>query len=129
MGKLKLLGMATEPYCNDNEWEGATIYVLMEAGEHRLEIRSRLSCNLLTHFQPGDKEIERFIMKRVENGLDVVQKKYDVTPKDINTICEIVRLKMQRFIHKSALRICYVWNAVAGYISEDDDITTFDLNR
>ena len=118
MDKIKLKAIWTEPYYSDNEWEGATIYVLMEAGEHRLEIRSRLSCNLLTHFQPGDEEIERFIIKRVENGLDNVQKKFDVDSKDINTIYEIVRLKMQRFVHKSAIRSSYFWNAITGEISE-----------
>ena len=120
MNKLKLLGIATEPYYTD-KWEGATIYVLMEEGVHRLEIRVELRFTLIAcSLMEGYEFVEQSIMKRVDNALDAVQKKHKATPKDINTIYEIVRLKMPRFVHKSALRISYFWNAVTGEIKEDE---------
>ena len=122
MSKVKLSGMVTEPYYCDDQWEGATIYVQFEAGDKRIDVRLKISCALLTHFQQyGYEDIERLIMRRIDNALDEVQKKYNITPKDINTIYEIVRLKMQRFVHKSALRIWYIWNAVTGDIRECKD--------
>ena len=132
MEKLKLKAIWTEPSYDGKAWEGAKIHVLMEVegAKKTLDGTLRIGDHLLFLSQVyGYEDLERLIMKRVEYCLDNVQKEFDVDPKDINTIYEIVRLKMQRFIHKSALRICYVWNAVTGYISEDDDITTFDLNR
>ena len=122
MNKMKLLGMATELYHADNEWEGADIHVLMEIEETKQTIDGRLHIgeNYLTLIQVyGYKDVENFIIKRVENCLNKVQKEFDVENKDINTIYEVVRLKMQRFIHKSALRIAYRWNAVTGDIYEE----------
>ena len=120
MSKVKLLGMVTESYYIDDEWKGANIRVLMEADGHRLEISLTIRCDLLTLSQLyGYEDIERLVMKRVENGLDKVQKEYKAIPKDINTIYEVVRLKMPRFVHKSALKIFYFWNAVTGEIREE----------
>ena len=121
MSKLKLLGMVTDPNHHGDKWEGATIYVVMDHGERRIKIKTRISSNILIHFQPGDEEIERLMMKNIERGLDAVQKDLDVDPKDINTIYEIVRLKMQRFVHKSAIRSSYLWNAITGEIREEEE--------
>jgi hypothetical protein len=121
MNKLRLLGIATEPYYTD-KWEGATIHVLMEEGEYRLDIEMKLRFTLIAvSIMDGYQNVEPRIMKCVKKNLDAVRKIHKVTPKDINTIYEIVRLKMQRFVHKSALKSSYFWNAVTGEIREDEE--------
>ena len=123
MDKIKLKAIWTEPH-DDKEWQGAKIHVLMEVEgvEKTLDGTLRIGDHLLLLSQVyGYEDIERLIMKRVEYCLDNVQKDLDVDPKDINTIYEIVRLKMQRFVHKSSLKISYLWNAVTGEIREDEE--------
>mgnify|MGYP006874662833 CR=1 FL=1 len=124
MDKIKLKAIMTEPSYDGKAWEGAKIHVLMEVeeAEKTLDGTLRIGDQLLFLSQVyGYEDTERLIMKRVEYCLDSVQKKFDVDPKDINTIYEIVRLKMQRFVHKSSLKISYLWNAVTGEIREDEE--------
>ena len=124
MDKLKLKAIWTEPSHPDDAWEGAKIHVLMEVegAEKTLDGTLRIGDHLLFLTQVnGYEDLERLIMKRVEYCLDNVQKEFDVDPKDINTIYEIVRLKMQRFVHKSAIRNSYFWNALTGEIREEEE--------
>ena len=124
MDKIKLKAIVTEPSYDGKAWEGAKIHVLMEVegAEKTLDGTLRIGDHILFLSQVyGYEDVERLIMKRVEYCLDSVQKKFDVDPKDINTIYEIVRLKMQRFVHKSALKISYLWDAVTGEIREDEE--------
>ena len=124
MDKLKLKAIWTEPSHDNKEWEGAKIHVLMEVegAEKTLDGTLRIGDHLLFLSQVyGYEDLERLIMKRIEYCLDNVKEKFDVDPKDINTIYEIVRLKMQRFVHKSAIRSSYLWNAITGEIREDEE--------
>jgi hypothetical protein len=124
MDKIKLKAITTEPSYDGKAWEGAKIHVLMEVegAEKTLDGTLRIGDHLLFLSQVyGYEDLERLIMKRVEYCLDNVQKEFDVDPKDINTIYEIVRLKMQRFVHKSAIHSSYLWNAITGEIREDEE--------
>jgi hypothetical protein len=129
MNKLTLLGFATQPkYDDDDQWTGATIFANIEAeveedGQiclHRVGIKLEISprfANMVKDF--GYCVIhENYLMKRVEACLNVCPKKWPGTERDANTIYEVMRLKMPRFVAKSVDRIFYSQNFRTGEIEE-----------
>ena len=129
MNKLTLLGIATQPKYDDNDqWTGAEIFSSIEAeiedgdqrGLHRVGLKLEISPTLaqaVKNFGYNDT-VENFLMKRVEACLNVCPKKWAGTEKDANNIYEVLRLKMPRFVAKSADRIFYSQNFRTGEIDE-----------
>jgi hypothetical protein len=135
MNKLELLGIGTQPKYDDNDqWTGAEIFANIEAeiededqrGLHRVGIKLEISPTLAQAVRNYgyDERTELFLMNRVEACLNSCQKKY--TERDTNTIYEVMRLKMPRFVAKSADRIFYVQNFRTGEI---DECTEEQLDR
>ena len=129
MNKLELLAIATQPKYDDNDqWTGAEIFSSIEAeiedgdqrGLHRVGLKLEISPTLaqaVKNFGYNDT-VENFLMKRVEACLNVCPKKWAGTEKDANNIYEVLRLKMPRFVAKSADRIFYSQNFRTGEIDE-----------
>ena len=139
MNKLTLLCIATQPKYDDNDqWNGAEIFASIEAeveedGQtclHRFGIKLEISPNLarLAKSYGYYGEIEKFLMKRVEACLNVCPKKWAGTERDANNIYEVLRLKMPRFVAKSADRIFYSQNFRTGEIDECTE-DMLDRNR
>ena len=129
MNKLTLLGIATQPKYDDNDkWTGAEISANIEAevedgeqrGLHRVGIKLEISPTIaesVNNFGYSDV-IEDYLMKRVEACVNVCPKKWLGTERDANTIYEVIRLKMPRFVIKAAHHIYYAQNFRTGEITE-----------
>lgn len=129
MNKLALIAIATQPKFGDKgEWMGADIFYNIEAevmegehkGVHRLGIRENISRTLariisMYGFKDPDTGIH---MKGVESSMRLFQKKFPNTGRDADTICEVIRLKMPRFMTKAAHGIYYSQNLRTGEINE-----------
>ena len=125
MNRMTLLGIATQPkYDDNNHWTGAeicaNIEIEAEEGLHRVCIKLEISKTFalaisVYGFKDGDTG---FLMKRVQAGLDVCTKKWPGTERDANNIYEVMRLKMPRFVIKSANHVSYSWRAETGDIDE-----------
>lgn len=132
MAKATLMGIVTEPkYDNNDQWMGANIdaHIEVEAPDgrqpnvtcvHRAAISIDLSKQLADTIKAyGYKEdAERFIMKRVENCLDGMPRRFPGTEADAEHIYDVIRLKLPRFIKKSVERIYYSQNFRTGEIDE-----------
>ena len=124
MNKLTLLGIATQPKCDDNDqWTGADICASIEAevddGLHRVGIKLEISPTIadsVKNFGYSDT-IENYLMKRVEACLNVCPKKWPGTERDADHIYEVIRLKLPRFVTKAADRIFYGQNFRTGEIA------------
>ncbi len=129
MNKLALIAIATQPkFGDDGKWMGADICYSIEAdvteGEHkgvyRLGIKENIS-SILTRiismygFKDSDTDMH---MKGVESSIRLFQKKFPNTGRDADTICEVIRLKMPRFMTKAAHGIYYSQNLRTGEINE-----------
>lgn len=129
MNKMTLVSIATQPKFNDEGgWMGAEIFYSIEAevtegehiGLHRLGIKQNISSILariisMYGFKDSDTDIH---MKGVESSMRLFQKKFPCTGRDADTICEIIRLKMPRFMTKAAHGIYYIQNLRTGEINE-----------
>lgn len=129
MNKLTLIAIATQPkFVDDGVWMGAEIYYSIEAevtegehmGVHRLGIKQNISRTLartisIYGFKDSDTDIH---MKGVESSMRLFQKKFPNTGRDADTICEVIRLKMPRFMTKAAHGIYYSQNLRTGEINE-----------
>ena len=129
MNKLTLTAIATQPkYDDGNFWKGAEITAHIEAeitdGEnkrlHRAVIKFETSKTFVfaiyTYgFEDSDTNI---FMDRVRASLDVCTKKWPGTERDADTIYEVIRLKLPRFMNKAAHCICYSQNLRTGEINE-----------
>lgn len=129
MNKLTLISIATQPkFGVDGEWMGADIFYTIEAevmegehkGVHRLGIKENISRILariisMYGFKDSDTDIH---MKGVESSMRLFQKKFPNTGRDADTICEVIRLKMPRFMTKAAHGIYYSQNLRTGEINE-----------
>lgn len=125
MNKLILVGISTEPGNSD-----AMITISVDAvietwpsSPHRIDIEIKLGAMFLRvlevfGYNHGDEE---FLMKRVDAGLTTLRNKWPGLEKDANTIYEVVRLKMPRFIAKACTGISYTWNAQTGEIIESQN--------
>ena len=132
MAKATLMGIVTEPkYDNNDQWMGANIAANIEVEApdgrqlnvtcvHRAAISIDLSKQLADTIKAyGYKEdAERFIMKRVENCLDGMPRRFPGTEADAEHIYDVIRLKLPRFIKKSVERIYYSQNFRTGEIDE-----------
>ena len=132
MAKATLMGIVTEPkYDNNDQWMGANIaaHIEVEAPDgrqpnvtcvHRAAVSIDLSKQLADTIKAyGYKEdAERFIMKRVENCLDGMSRRFHGTEADAEHIYDVIRLKLPRFINKSVERIYYSQNFRTGEIDE-----------
>lgn len=132
MAKATLTGIVTEPkYDNNDQWMGANIaaHIEVEAPDgrqpnvmcvHRVAVSIDLSKQLADIIKAyGYKEdAERFIMKRVENCLDGMPRRFPGTEADAEHIYDVIRLKLPRFIKKSVERIYYSQNFRTGEIDE-----------
>lgn len=99
---------------------------------HRLGIKLEISPNLarLAKSYGYYGEIEKFLMKRVEACMNVCPKKWAGTERDSNNIYEVMRLKMPRFVAKSADRIFYSQNFRTGEIDEcTEDMLDRNINE
>jgi len=129
MNKLTLLGISTQPKYDDNDqWMGATIFASIEAevedgeqsGLHRVGIKLEISPTLaqaVKNFGYNDT-VENFLMRRVEACLNACGRKWKGIWRDTDIIYDIMRLKMPRFVAKSADRIFYSQNFRTGDIDE-----------
>ena len=129
MNKLTLIAIATQPkFGDDGKWMGAEIFYSIEAevtegehkGVHRLGIKQNISHTLacvisMYGFKDSDTDIH---MKGVESSMRLFQKKFSCTGRDADTICEVIRLKMPRFMTKAAHGIYYSQNLRTGEINE-----------
>lgn len=129
MNKLTLIAIATQPkFVDDGVWMGADICYSIEAevtegehkGVHRLGIKENISRILartiiIYGFKDSDTGIH---MKGVESSMRLFQKKFPNTGRDADTICEVIRLKMPRFMTKAAHGIYYSQNLRTGEINE-----------
>ena len=129
MNKLTLIAIATQPkFGVDGKWMGAEICYSIEAevtegehmGVHRLGINQKISRTLaliirMYGFKDSDTGIH---MKGVESSMRLFQKKFPNTGRDADTICEVIRLKMPRFMQKAAHGIYYSQNLRTGEINE-----------
>ena len=132
MNKLTLMAIATQPKYDDNDqWTGAEIFASIEAeiedgdqrGLHRVGLKLEISPTLaqsVKNFGYNDT-VENFLMKRVEACLNVCPKKWPGTERDVNTIYEVMRLKMPRFVAKSTDHIFYTQNFRTGEIGENGE--------
>ena len=129
MNKLTLLGIATQPkYDDDDQWTGAEIFANIEVevedgeqrGLHRVGIKLEISPTLAQTVKNYgyDETIERFLMKRIEACLNTCKRKWDGIGDDAEIIYEVMRLKMPRFVTKSADHIFYSWRSGTGEIDE-----------
>lgn len=126
---MTLVSIATQPKFNDDGgWMGAEICYSIEAevtegehmGVHRLGINQKISHTLaliisMYGFKDSDTGIH---MKGVESSMRLFQKKFPCTGRDADTICEVIRLKMPRFMQKAAHGIYYSQNLRTGEINE-----------
>ena len=64
------------------------------------------------------EDAERFIMNRVESCLDSMPRRFPGTESDATHICDVIRLKLPRFVSKSVDRIYYSQNFRTGEIDE-----------
>lgn len=126
MNKLTLIGVSTEPIKS-----GAMITISVDAvietwpsSPHRIDIEIKVSAKFLKVLEVFGYEChdEDFLMKRVDEGLITLRNKWPGLGKDANTIYEVVRLKMPRFISKACAGISYTWNAQTGEIIESQNI-------
>ena len=132
MSKATLMGIATEPkYDNDDQWAGANIaaHIEVEAPDarqpnvtclHRVAVVIDLSkplADTIKEYGYGE-DAERFIMKRVESCLDSMPRRFPGTESDAKHICDVIRLKLPRFVSKSVDRIYYSQNFRTGEIDE-----------
>lgn len=129
MNKLTLIAIATQPkFGDDGKWMGAEICYSIEAevtegehmGVHRLGIKQNISRTLayaisMYGFKDSDTDIH---MKGVESSMRLFQKKFPCTGRDADTICEVIRMKMPRFMTKAAHGIYYSQNLRTGEINE-----------
>ena len=129
MNKMTLIAIATQPkFGDDGRWMGAEICYSIEAevtegehkGVHRLGIKENISLTLaliisMYGFKDSDTGIH---MKGVESSMRLFQKKFPNTGRDGDTICEVIRLKMPRFMTKAAHGIYYSQNLRTGEINE-----------
>ena len=129
MNKLTLIAIATQPkFGDDGKWMGAEICYSIEAevtegehmGVHRLGIKQNISRTLayaisMYGFKDSDTDIH---MKGVESSIRLFQKKFPCTGRDADTICEVIRMKMPRFMTKAAHGIYYSQNLRTGEINE-----------
>ena len=129
MNKLTLIAIATQPkFGDDGKWMGAEICYSIEAevtegehmGVHRLGIKQNISRTLayaisMYGFKDSDTDIH---MKGVESSMRLFQKKFPCTGRDADTICEVIRMKMPRFMTKAAHGIYYIQNLRTGEINE-----------
>lgn len=129
MNKLTLIAIVTQPkFGDEGEWMGAEICYSIEAevtegehiGLHRLGIKQNISSILartisMYGFKDSDTDMH---MKGVESSMRLFQKKFPCTGRDADTICEVIRLKMPRFMQKAAHGIYYSQNLRTGEINE-----------
>jgi len=128
MNKLILVGIYTQQkYDADGEWDGAEIIICCdiegESNLPRVDVRIGLSPKYIeaTEDFGYNPVTEDFLMKRVEAGLATIRKKWTGLDKDANTIYEVARLKMPRFIAKACAGVSYIWNAQTGEIMESQN--------
>lgn len=128
MNKLTLLGIATQPkYDENDQWTGAEIFANIEAevedgeqrGLHRVGIKLEIQPSIAWAIRKGcNGDVVDFFMKRVKACLNACPKKWPGTEPDANNIYEVMRLKMPRFVAKSADHIFYSQNFRTGEIDE-----------
>lgn len=129
MNKLTLLGIATHPkYDAINRWMGAEIFAAIEAittegidwGVHRVGLRIEVSPNLALAVKTygHSNDAAEILMKEIKSCLNACPKKWPGTERDADTIYEVIRLKMPRFVTKAVHRIYYSQNFRTGEIDE-----------
>ena len=131
MNKLTLLAITTKAnYDSEDGWTGASIMATIEGETQeclfdritlsRVCLRTDLTPNFLDDFRHRGYTdyMENFIMTRIRACLNSLLTKYPGTEKDINTIYEVLRLKIPRFISKSAEHTFYSQKMETGEITE-----------
>ncbi len=133
MSKATLLGIATQPKHDDNDrWTGADIMASIEVEApdrqpgvtalHRVGLKITLTPTMLRVIKAYGyhDEAENYIMNRVKACMDAMTKKFEGTERDADIICDVIRLKMPRFVSKSVERVYYSDNLRTGKIFESD---------